>query len=149
MDLETESPLRTTDDPAVMREWAEALHAEGIPFRIEVQGTQATLVTHVDDAERAVEALRDLDDDRAEPPRVAPPAYGRNWAGAIAAWLLLAIFFVTGPPSPGEIWFERGVVMAREALAWSDRPTDLRPPFDGPDKAQAVHRRRHHLGEPF
>ena len=32
----------------------------------------------------------------------------------------------------GTDWFERGVVMAGEGLAWSDRPTDLRPPFDGP-----------------
>ena len=32
----------------------------------------------------------------------------------------------------GTVWFERGVVMAGEALTWSDRPTDLRPPVDGP-----------------
>ena len=32
----------------------------------------------------------------------------------------------------GTRWFERGVVAADDALAWSDRPTDLRPPFDGP-----------------
>jgi SAM-dependent MidA family methyltransferase len=32
----------------------------------------------------------------------------------------------------GTDWFERGVVAADETFAWSDRPTDLRPPFDGP-----------------
>lgn len=32
----------------------------------------------------------------------------------------------------GTRWFERGVVVAGEAFAWSDRATDLRPPFDGP-----------------
>ena len=32
----------------------------------------------------------------------------------------------------GTQWFERGVVVAGEALAWHDRPTELRPPFDGP-----------------
>lgn len=32
----------------------------------------------------------------------------------------------------GAQWFERGVVAGAECLAWSDRPTTLRPPFDGP-----------------
>ena len=32
----------------------------------------------------------------------------------------------------GTRWFERGVVAQGETLAWSDRPTELRPPFDGP-----------------
>ena len=32
----------------------------------------------------------------------------------------------------GTRWFERGVVGADDVLAWSDRPTDLRPPFAGP-----------------
>lgn len=32
----------------------------------------------------------------------------------------------------GRQWFERGVMAQAEAFAWGDRPTDLRPPFDGP-----------------
>ncbi len=32
----------------------------------------------------------------------------------------------------GEAWFERGVACAGAALAWADRPTDLRPPVAGP-----------------
>jgi SAM-dependent MidA family methyltransferase len=32
----------------------------------------------------------------------------------------------------GEQWFERGVTVQGEAFAWSDRPTELRPPFEGP-----------------
>ncbi len=32
----------------------------------------------------------------------------------------------------GTTWFERGVVMADGGFAWGDRPTDQRPPFDGP-----------------
>jgi SAM-dependent MidA family methyltransferase len=32
----------------------------------------------------------------------------------------------------GARWFERGVVAADGAFAWNDRPSDLRPPFDGP-----------------
>ncbi|MBC7957779.1 MAG: SAM-dependent methyltransferase [Cytophagales bacterium] len=32
----------------------------------------------------------------------------------------------------GQQWFERGVVAQGEAFAWSDRPTELRPPFEGP-----------------
>ncbi|CAN5481207.1 SAM-dependent methyltransferase [soil metagenome] len=31
----------------------------------------------------------------------------------------------------GTNWLERGVVLADDALAWGDRPTALRPPFDG------------------
>ena len=30
----------------------------------------------------------------------------------------------------GGVWHERGVVSAGEALAWQDRPTDLRPPLE-------------------
>jgi SAM-dependent MidA family methyltransferase len=33
----------------------------------------------------------------------------------------------------GEHWFERGVAVAADGrFAWADRPTDLRPPVDGP-----------------
>lgn len=32
----------------------------------------------------------------------------------------------------GQQWFERGVMAQAEAFAWSDRPTELRPPVDGP-----------------
>ena len=32
----------------------------------------------------------------------------------------------------GAQWFERGVVAGVDRFAWSDRPTALRPPFDGP-----------------
>jgi SAM-dependent MidA family methyltransferase len=32
----------------------------------------------------------------------------------------------------GERWFERGVVAEGEGWAWSDRPTALRPPLEGP-----------------
>ncbi len=33
----------------------------------------------------------------------------------------------------GQQWFERGVVVQDdETFAWNDRPTELRPPFDGP-----------------
>lgn len=32
----------------------------------------------------------------------------------------------------GQQWFERGVTAQGDNFAWSDRPTELRPPFDGP-----------------
>ena len=32
----------------------------------------------------------------------------------------------------GTAWFERGVVERGDGFAWSDRPTELRPPHDGP-----------------
>ncbi|WP_088282499.1 class I SAM-dependent methyltransferase [Ideonella sp. A 288] len=32
----------------------------------------------------------------------------------------------------GTTWFERGVVADGQAFGWHDRPTDLRPPTDGP-----------------
>ena len=32
----------------------------------------------------------------------------------------------------GQQWFERGVMVQGDAFAWSDRPTGLRPPFEGP-----------------
>jgi SAM-dependent MidA family methyltransferase len=38
----------------------------------------------------------------------------------------------------GESWSERGVAQADAALAWADRPTDLRPPVDSPFAAGTV-----------
>ena len=38
----------------------------------------------------------------------------------------------------GHAWFERGVSLASEQLAWSDRPTALRPPVAGPFAPGAV-----------
>jgi SAM-dependent MidA family methyltransferase len=38
----------------------------------------------------------------------------------------------------GAQWFERGVVAAGDVLSWGDRPTDLRPPFEGPFAPGAV-----------
>jgi SAM-dependent MidA family methyltransferase len=38
----------------------------------------------------------------------------------------------------GARWFERGVVMQRDQLAWGDRPTALRPPFDAAFAAGTV-----------
>jgi SAM-dependent MidA family methyltransferase len=32
----------------------------------------------------------------------------------------------------GAQWFERGVAVDGDAFVWADRPTDLRPPIDGP-----------------
>ncbi|GAB4566377.1 MAG: SAM-dependent methyltransferase [Rhizobacter sp.] len=32
----------------------------------------------------------------------------------------------------GQQWFERGVTAQGDNFAWSDRPTELRPPFEGP-----------------
>jgi len=32
----------------------------------------------------------------------------------------------------GTQWFERGVIAAGAAFAWSDRPSECKPPFDGP-----------------
>jgi SAM-dependent MidA family methyltransferase len=32
----------------------------------------------------------------------------------------------------GTAWFERGVAVADDVLAWADRPTGLRPPVDAP-----------------
>jgi SAM-dependent MidA family methyltransferase len=32
----------------------------------------------------------------------------------------------------GTAWFERGVALAGERFVWTDRPTALRPPHDGP-----------------
>ena len=38
----------------------------------------------------------------------------------------------------GQEWLERGVVSAGEGFAWEDRPTELRPPHDGPFEAGTV-----------
>ena len=38
----------------------------------------------------------------------------------------------------GARWFERGVVAQGEEFAWNDRPTALKPPFDGPFAAGTV-----------
>ncbi len=72
--------------------------------------------------------------------RLAPFAKKVQWAdvlpeamqGVIVGNELLDAMPVQLLHFDGAHWFERGVVMTGETLAWRDQPTELRPPFDGP-----------------
>ena len=72
--------------------------------------------------------------------RLAPFAHKMSWAdvlpetmqGVVVGNEVLDAMPVQLLYFDGAQWFERGVVMADEAFAWSDQATELRPPFDGP-----------------
>ncbi len=72
--------------------------------------------------------------------RLAPFAHKLHWAdvlpeamqGVIVGNEVLDAMPVQLLHFDGTQWFERGVVVAGEALGWRDQPTGLRPPFRGP-----------------
>ncbi|MEO8056762.1 MAG: SAM-dependent methyltransferase [Burkholderiales bacterium] len=72
--------------------------------------------------------------------RLAPFAAKLHWAdvlpetmqGVIVGNEVLDAMPVQLLHFDGTRWFERGVILADDALAWNDRATALRPPFEGP-----------------
>ena len=78
--------------------------------------------------------------------RLAPFSHKLNWAdvlpdtmqGVIVGNEVLDAMPVQLLHFDGTRWFERGVVVADDALAWRDHPTDLRPPFEGSFAAGTV-----------
>ncbi len=110
----SESVVRSTPHARLAELWAIALATEGIDARVETRDGAFVIVTTDELHEYAVRVLDGLyteeeDDDEEEepPPRpVAAPQWGRTWAGAILAWVLLAFFAMRG--SPDSAWFTAG-----------------------------------------
>lgn len=96
------------------------LAAAGISHRIASHGTGSALLVPADEALRAKAALDAYDEENRQAPdadicEAAPPHLA--WAVAMASGALLVLFFaVTGPPTAGSRWFERGAASARLIL---------------------------------
>src|SRR5437899_11789152 len=115
-----ETRIRLTRSRDEAEEWALVLAADGIPHRVEPDGSGWTLVVPDPDVTRAHAAL-DAYDDEARRPRVAPLLERTErplpWAfGFTVAALMLAFFAVSGSPAPGSLWFDRGAASARDML---------------------------------
>ncbi|MES2843129.1 MAG: SAM-dependent methyltransferase [Pseudomonadota bacterium] len=100
----------------------EALADQGRPLRcytiVDLSGSlrerqRTTLAAHAD-VVRWVDAL---------PERMEGVVLGNEVLDAMPVQLLARV---------GGLWFERGVALHEGALAWADRPTELRPPVDVP-----------------
>jgi membrane associated rhomboid family serine protease len=111
-------PIRIAATASQADEWALVLTAAGIPNTVEPDARGWAVLAAPDDTAHAFAALAAYDDERrqrASPTPVALEPY--PWMSGIALGLLLLWFFsVTGAPTPGSLWFERGAAAAGRVL---------------------------------
>lgn len=116
-----ETAIRATGSATEAEEWALVLAAAGIPHRLESDGAGWTLLVPASEAPRAHGALDAYDGEARREPDAAlaePASRHFPWAiGVAAAALLLAFFAVTGSPTAGSLWFERGAASARRIVS--------------------------------
>ncbi|MGE0519036.1 MAG: rhomboid family intramembrane serine protease [Candidatus Binatia bacterium] len=96
----SEQVVRAAMARAQVDEWALALAAVGISTRIDWHPERGyVLLVDAGDTARAAATLAAYElENRAEPPAHPPaPEHGTTYAAAVAALLLCALFFVTGP----------------------------------------------------
>jgi len=109
-------PVRVAPTSAQADEWALVLTASGIAHAVAGHDDGWSVLVSSDDLQRAEAALAAYD--RENVARVTPrepPPY--PWmSGVTVALLLLAVFSVTGPPSAGSRWFERGAAAATRVV---------------------------------
>lgn len=115
-----DTEIRVTPTEAQAEEWALVLTAEGIPHRLEPAAAGWMVVVPAPEAGRARAVLESYDDETRRAPASGLPE-GASWrvawvVGVVAAALLLGIFAITGHPSPGSPWFERGAASAAHVL---------------------------------
>lgn len=110
--------VRSTRHARLAELWAIALATEGIDARMEARDDEFVILTTEELHEYAVRVLDGLyvedeeeEDDELPPAKPArAPEWGRTWAGALVAWMLLAFFALAG--SPSSAWFDRGTADA-------------------------------------
>jgi membrane associated rhomboid family serine protease len=109
-------PVRVARTSAQADEWALVLTAAGIAHAVAGHDDGWSVLVFAEDVHRAQEALAAYDRENVERvPPPEPPPY--PWmSGVTAALLLLAIFSMTGPPSAGSSWFERGAAAAARVI---------------------------------
>jgi rhomboid protease GluP len=102
-------PGPLSPDAEQVRTWALVLDSQGVPYRVEREGDDWQLVVHPRDAQRAAAALAAYTAENAPAPVQRRPV-ARAWAvGAVGTAVALILFaLVTGPWTPGSVWFAAG-----------------------------------------
>ena len=126
MGLDDPTVLRTTPHARIAELWVRVLQEEGFTATVAPAVDGFAVVVLFADADRAALVLEEIDradetaeDAEEEEPKVVPlpprplPGWGRSWAGAATAWLLLAFYGVTGAANDGSPWTTRGAADTR------------------------------------
>jgi membrane associated rhomboid family serine protease len=110
--LNRAEPIRVARTSAQADEWALVLTAAGIAHAVAGHDDGWSVLVSAEDVARAHATLAAYDRENVERvPAPEPPPY--PWmSGVTVAVLLLAVFSITGPPTAGSRWFERGAAAA-------------------------------------
>lgn len=121
--------IRTTPHLRLAALWKEALELEGLDaevgpaadgrweVRVDFEASERAAIVlaelDAEDPDAPPRTIEDEEDEEREAQRraraaAARPAWGRSWAGLAIAWVLLAMFPVTGTPGSGSAWQARG-----------------------------------------
>jgi membrane associated rhomboid family serine protease len=115
-----ETAVRTTQRLSEANEWSLVLTAAALPYRLEVEAEEWTLLVDADDVVTARAALDAYDAERQTAPAATPggaPGADFAWTiGLLGGLALLGFFAVTGPASARSMWFERGAAAAGPML---------------------------------
>ncbi len=120
MTSESAVVLRTTRSRARADEWVLVLAAEGLSPSIHTEGGAFVLLLPAHQVDGALDALAAYEHENLPPPEredtTARETRHSQW-GTLAAASLVVFFFVTGPRSPGNPWFQAGSADAERILA--------------------------------
>ncbi len=107
---EPDIPLRVAEDLAEAEEWTLVLVAEGLSPAVRHTSHGFALVVPASEAEAAATALAAYETENPPVLQVEdePHGTGHLITGFTVAGVLLAFFFITGEPNPGNLWFKRG-----------------------------------------
>ena len=117
---ESEVALRTTRSRARADEWVLVLAAEGLSPRIRAEGGAFVLLLREHQVAGALDALAAYEHENPPSPEredITARETRRSQWGTLAAASLVVFFFVTGPRSPGNPWFQVGSADAERILA--------------------------------
>jgi rhomboid protease GluP len=119
MDDAAATVVRRATHERIARDWALVLAAADIPCDVDRRGQEWRVLVATGDADRAARALADYDADGVAPaPAPAPmPEYGRTWAGAGMAMLLVAASRAAGPVARASAFFRAGEANAERIVA--------------------------------
>ncbi len=111
MTSESQVAVRTTRSRARADEWVLVLAAEGLSPSIRPEGGAFVLLLPARQVAGALDALAAYEQENPPPPKredTRARETRRSQWGTLAALCLVVFFFVTGPRSPGNPWFQVG-----------------------------------------